>query len=338
MPLNKQQAINTVAAPEVAGERSFWRHQTYWLLVALGFVTGGVYNFLPVAFPVFQRTLHASFEELGRVEMVFFLSGLVFSAAGGWLVGRLGFRGSLIALLLALAASLLLIAGAPTLGIVLLGAFCFGFALQGAIVVGSAMVSATFPATRQSVFFAWGLADAAGASLGPAAFGWWLTSRERQGGWTAAWITAAAGMVLLAVWSRRAVPAACAGSDGRRGEAPEPIREAQPDVGRVGGLTEARRVCDMAADRGRLIVPHCWKTGIGIAASAHLSAATAHCPYIEFLPAQLSESRLRRELVIDELKMIDGQLSLPQQPGLGIELNPEAIEKYEVKSLRRLTN
>jgi L-alanine-DL-glutamate epimerase-like enolase superfamily enzyme len=107
---------------------------------------------------------------------------------------------------------------------------------------------------------------------------------------------------------------------------------AQPDVGRVGGLTEARRVCDMAADRGKLIVPHCWKTGIGIAASAHLSAATAHCPYIEFLPARLSESRLRRELVIDELEMIDGQIPLPQRPGLGIEINPEALEKYDVRT------
>ncbi len=43
----------------------------------------------------------------------------------------------------------------------------------------------------------------------------------------------------------------------------------QPDVGRVGGLTEALRVCRIAADRGRTIVPHCWKTGLGIAASAH---------------------------------------------------------------------
>jgi L-alanine-DL-glutamate epimerase-like enolase superfamily enzyme len=109
---------------------------------------------------------------------------------------------------------------------------------------------------------------------------------------------------------------------------------AQPDVGRVGGLTEAKRVCDMAEDRGKLIVPHCWKTGIGIAASAHLSAAHAHCPYIEFLPARLSESQLRRELVIDELQMVDGQIPLPQRPGLGIELNPEAIQKYGVQSRR----
>jgi L-rhamnonate dehydratase len=106
---------------------------------------------------------------------------------------------------------------------------------------------------------------------------------------------------------------------------------AQPDVGRVGGLTEARRVCELAAERGRLIVPHCWKTGIGIAASAHLSAATAHCPYIEFLPAQLAESALRRELVRDELQMSDGVIPLPQKPGLGIELNQDALKKFRVQ-------
>jgi L-alanine-DL-glutamate epimerase-like enolase superfamily enzyme len=91
----------------------------------------------------------------------------------------------------------------------------------------------------------------------------------------------------------------------------------------------------MAQDRGRLIVPHCWKTGIGIAASVHLGAATAHCPYIEYLPAELSESMLRREVVRDELVMQDGLISLPQKPGLGIELNREALERYRVDSFCR---
>jgi L-rhamnonate dehydratase len=104
----------------------------------------------------------------------------------------------------------------------------------------------------------------------------------------------------------------------------------QPDVGRVGGFTAARKVCQIAQDRGRLIVPHCWKTGIGIAASAHLAAATSACPYIEFLPAALSESALRRELVADELQMNNGMIALPMRPGLGIELNREAIRKYQV--------
>ncbi len=105
----------------------------------------------------------------------------------------------------------------------------------------------------------------------------------------------------------------------------------QPDIGRVGGFTEARKVCQIAADRGRLIVPHCWKSGIGIAASAHLCAATPHCPYIEFLPAPLSESALRRELVADKLQMRHGVLALPQKPGLGIELNRDALEKYRAE-------
>ncbi|QDU97741.1 mandelate racemase/muconate lactonizing enzyme family protein [Lignipirellula cremea] len=105
---------------------------------------------------------------------------------------------------------------------------------------------------------------------------------------------------------------------------------AQPDVGRVGGLTEALRVCQMAAERNRRIVPHCWKTGIGIAASAHLAAVTAHCPFIEFLPADLCDSPLRRELVEDELIIQNGAIRLPEKPGLGVEVRAEALRKFAV--------
>ncbi len=105
---------------------------------------------------------------------------------------------------------------------------------------------------------------------------------------------------------------------------------AQPDVGRVGGLTEARRVCDLAADRGRLIVPHAWKTGVSIAAAAHLAAATAHCPYIEFLPSDMSGSALRRELVSRDFAMVDGYIELSDQPGLGVELDRDVLERYSV--------
>jgi L-alanine-DL-glutamate epimerase-like enolase superfamily enzyme len=104
----------------------------------------------------------------------------------------------------------------------------------------------------------------------------------------------------------------------------------QPDVGRVGGFTEALQVCRIAADRNRLVVPHCWKSGIGIAASAHLAAACSCCPYIEFLPVELAESPLRRELLVQDTPIVDGLISLPQSPGLGIVLNRDAIEKYRV--------
>jgi L-alanine-DL-glutamate epimerase-like enolase superfamily enzyme len=102
----------------------------------------------------------------------------------------------------------------------------------------------------------------------------------------------------------------------------------QPDIGRVGGFTEARRVCDLAAARGRLIVPHAWKTGISVAAAAHLAMVTPHMPFFEFLPAELCESRLRKELTVDELVFENGTLRPPARPGLGVELDRDALEEF----------
>ena len=95
------------------------------------------------------------------------------------------------------------------------------------------------------------------------------------------------------------------------------VKVVQPDVGRVGGLTEAKRVCNLAEERGLTIVPHLWKSGISIAAAAHLAVTTPNCAFIEFLPAELCESSLRRDLVIDELRLVNGQVPLPTRPGLG---------------------
>jgi L-alanine-DL-glutamate epimerase-like enolase superfamily enzyme len=108
------------------------------------------------------------------------------------------------------------------------------------------------------------------------------------------------------------------------------VQVAQPDVGRVGGLSEARIVCDMAAARGVTIVPHCWKTAISLSATAHLAFATSHCAYIEYLPPQLCHETLRRELAAEELALVDGCIPLPQKPGLGIELNHAALQAYTV--------
>ena len=106
---------------------------------------------------------------------------------------------------------------------------------------------------------------------------------------------------------------------------------AQPDVGRVGGPTEALRVCQIAAERGRRVVPHCWKTGIGIAATAQVAAVTPHCPFIEYLPPELCDSRLRQELADDGLEFIDGELILPSKPGLGVEVDMDALKRFRVE-------
>jgi L-alanine-DL-glutamate epimerase-like enolase superfamily enzyme len=113
------------------------------------------------------------------------------------------------------------------------------------------------------------------------------------------------------------------------------IEIVQPDVGRVGGLTEARRVCELARARDRRVVPHGWKTGITVAATAQLAAVTPHMPFFEFLPPDVAESRLRRQLVADELVLADGKLPLPQRPGLGVELNRDALAEFEEAARRR---
>ena len=83
-------------------------------------------------------------------------------------------------------------------------------------------------------------------------------------------------------------------------------------------------------------MPHCWKTAIGIWASVHLGVVTPHCPYIEFLPPVLSESALRRELVLNEPVLENGGIPLPTTPGLGVELNFDALERYKAEAAIRV--
>ena len=102
----------------------------------------------------------------------------------------------------------------------------------------------------------------------------------------------------------------------------------QPDVGRVGGLTEALRVCRLAEERGLRVVPHGWKTGLTVAATAHLAAVAPTLRFFEFVPQEVAESPLRRDLVHDELTLDNGLLPLPTRPGLGVVPEPEAMALF----------
>lgn len=108
------------------------------------------------------------------------------------------------------------------------------------------------------------------------------------------------------------------------------VQVVQPDVGRVGGLGEAKIVCEMAAERGLKVVPHCWKTGISISATAHLAFVTSNCAYIEYLPPQLCIERLRREVAREELVLEAGVIPVPKSPGLGLEIDWDSIRRYMV--------
>jgi len=104
----------------------------------------------------------------------------------------------------------------------------------------------------------------------------------------------------------------------------------QPNIGRGGGLTEIRRIADMCELYGAQVVPHGWKTGITSAAGRHFQAACPAAPLFEYISPQVYPSALRRELVSPEPTIEDGAMALPTEPGLGIELNEELVQRWRV--------
>jgi L-rhamnonate dehydratase len=104
----------------------------------------------------------------------------------------------------------------------------------------------------------------------------------------------------------------------------------QPNITRSGGLTEIRRIADMAELAGVQVIPHGWKTGITSAAGRHFQAACPAAPYFEYVSPFVFDSRLRRELTSPEPTLKDGRMDLPQGAGLGIELNEALVQRLRV--------
>ena len=101
----------------------------------------------------------------------------------------------------------------------------------------------------------------------------------------------------------------------------------QPDVVLVGGITGLARIGRMAQRRGLAFTPHTWGNGLGLMANAQLVGGIGGCPYLEFPydPAGWTTDRrdfmLRAPLAIDR----DGWLTLPDKPGLGVELDEDRL-------------
>ncbi|MBL7700336.1 MAG: mandelate racemase/muconate lactonizing enzyme family protein [Chitinophagaceae bacterium] len=104
----------------------------------------------------------------------------------------------------------------------------------------------------------------------------------------------------------------------------------QPDMSRCGGLTEAKKIATMAYDHNISCIPHAFKTGILVAASIHFVAAVPNAPFLEF---SVTDSPIRKEILVNPFVMKDGYVDVPQGPGLGIEFNTDIIKKYGVPAV-----
>lgn len=101
----------------------------------------------------------------------------------------------------------------------------------------------------------------------------------------------------------------------------------QPDVSRCGGITEAHRVAQLALSSGLRVAPHTWSDAVAVVANAHLVAANSNGVTVE---VDQTGNPFIEKLLVEPLSIRDGQLSLSNAPGLGIELNESVVNRYRL--------
>ena len=95
-----------------------------------------------------------------------------------------------------------------------------------------------------------------------------------------------------------------------------------------GGAGLGRRsVGRLAAQQHRLCVNHSYKTGISIAASLHFLAALPNSHWLEYC---VEQSALRQTLTRQTFPVADGLVAVPQEPGLGVDIDEEVLARYRV--------
>ena len=99
----------------------------------------------------------------------------------------------------------------------------------------------------------------------------------------------------------------------------------QPDVTKVGGITEQRRIAWMADDFGVKYVGHGWNTALGVAADLQLAAAFPDADLVEFIGGSAYvDGILEEPFALDK----DGWLTIPNQSGLGVTIAREKLARY----------
>lgn len=99
----------------------------------------------------------------------------------------------------------------------------------------------------------------------------------------------------------------------------------QPDVTKVGGISEERRIAWTAEDHGVRFMPHGWNTALGLASDLQLASANRNTDLVEYLTG----SPFIDDLAEGGWKLdSDGMLQIPNLPGLGVSLNMDAVERH----------
>ncbi|MGZ0189139.1 MAG: mandelate racemase/muconate lactonizing enzyme family protein [Alphaproteobacteria bacterium] len=107
----------------------------------------------------------------------------------------------------------------------------------------------------------------------------------------------------------------------------------QPDTAAAGGLSECKKIADMATAFGVRYAPHVWGTGIGLATALQLLAVLpdsppSHTPHAPILEFDRSEHPFRQAVLRTPIEHVDGIVQVPDSAGLGIEIDQSALQKF----------
>jgi D-galactarolactone cycloisomerase len=110
----------------------------------------------------------------------------------------------------------------------------------------------------------------------------------------------------------------------------------QPDIAAAGGFTACRHIAALAQAHGVAVNPHVWGSAVSQAASLQLIAAlpVAHHSLDALQPIfeyDQSSHPFRRALVDKPVDAVDGWISVPDRPGLGIDVDRAMLERYAVE-------
>lgn len=107
----------------------------------------------------------------------------------------------------------------------------------------------------------------------------------------------------------------------------------QPEVARIGGITPARRLWALAHTHNLPYAPHTgFSGGVAHLASLHLAAAASNFYTYEYMGTKYVQNPLRDIFMAPLPSPEKGMITLPQGPGLGMDLDPEALRRYGVRS------
>jgi L-rhamnonate dehydratase len=102
----------------------------------------------------------------------------------------------------------------------------------------------------------------------------------------------------------------------------------QPDLSRCGGISQVRKIIWEAERAGVDVCPHAWMTDLLSAASLHVNACLPRSLFLEY---NTSMSPMLRDIIADPIRMDPhGTIPVPQGPGLGVEVDEEAVARYRV--------